>query len=40
LAPRMMGSEIGYKEGLHGSGFEISNPNRKSSCGCGSSYNY
>lgn len=40
LAPRMIGSEIDYIEGLNGSGFKFSNPNVKSSCGCGNSYNY
>lgn len=37
---RLMGSEIDYIDGLHTSGFKISNPNVKSSCGCGSSHNY
>ena len=31
-------AEIDYKDGLQGSGFQISNPNAKSSCGCGSSF--
>jgi iron-sulfur cluster assembly accessory protein len=39
-APRLLGAEIDYIDGLHGSGFKISNPNVKSSCGCGSSHNY
>lgn len=38
--PRLLGSEIDYIDGLNGSGFKISNPNVKSSCGCGSSHNY
>lgn len=38
--PRLLGSEIDYVEGLRGSGFKISNPNARSSCGCGSSHNY
>lgn len=40
MVPRLLGSEIDYVEGLRGSGFEISNPNVSSSCGCGSSHNY
>jgi iron-sulfur cluster insertion protein len=31
-------AEIDYKDGLQGSGFQISNPNAKASCGCGSSF--
>lgn len=37
---RLIGSEIDYHEGLRGAGFKISNPNAKSSCGCGSSQSY
>ena len=37
---RLVGTEIDYIDGLHSSGFKISNPNVKSSCGCGSSHNY
>lgn len=37
---RKLGTEIDYVDGLQGSGFKISNPNQKSSCGCGSSHNY
>lgn len=37
---RLMGSEIDYVEGLHSTGFKISNPNAKTSCGCGSSHGY
>ncbi|NGX58263.1 MAG: Iron-sulfur cluster insertion protein ErpA [Chlamydiae bacterium] len=37
---RLLGSEIDYIDGLQGSGFKISNPNVKSSCGCGSSHGY
>jgi iron-sulfur cluster assembly protein len=33
------GSILEYSEGLMGSGFQIKNPNVKSSCGCGSSFN-
>lgn len=40
MAKRLLGSEIDYVDGLHGSGFKISNPNVKSSCGCGTSHNY
>ena|SRR5258706_9192661 len=32
------GSILEYSEGLMGSGFQIKNPNAKSSCGCGSSF--
>lgn len=39
-AKRLVGSEIDFIDGLHNSGFKISNPNCKSSCGCGSSHNY
>lgn len=39
-APRLLGSEIDYVEGLNNSGFKISNPNAKSSCGCGKSQSY
>lgn len=37
---RLLGSEIDYVDALQGSGFKISNPQAKSSCGCGSSHNY
>lgn len=33
------GSILEYSEGLMGSGFQIKNPNVKSSCGCGNSFN-
>jgi iron-sulfur cluster assembly accessory protein len=39
-AKRLEGSEIDYVNGLHSSGFKISNPKARSSCGCGSSHNY
>lgn len=39
-AKRLMGCEIDYVEGLYGAGFKVSNPNSKSSCGCGNSHNY
>lgn len=40
MVGRLLGSEIDFVDGLHGSGFKISNPNVKASCGCGSSHNY
>lgn len=40
VLPRLLGCEIDYSEGLMGSGFKISNPNVKSSCGCGHSQSY
>ncbi|KIC71556.1 putative iron-sulfur cluster insertion protein ErpA [Candidatus Protochlamydia amoebophila] len=40
MVPRLLGSEIDFVDGLRGSGFKISNPNVRSSCGCGSSHNY
>lgn len=32
------GATINYKEDLMGSGFNISNPNAQTTCGCGSSF--
>lgn len=40
LAARLIGSEIDFVDGLNGSGFKISNPNARSSCGCGTSHGY
>lgn len=40
ITPRLIGSEVDFVDGLNNAGFKISNPNVKSSCGCGSSYNY
>lgn len=40
MVDRLLGSEIDFVDGLQGSGFKISNPNVKSSCGCGKSYGY
>jgi iron-sulfur cluster assembly protein len=40
MMDRLLGSEIDYIDGLQGSGFKISNPNVKSSCGCGTSHGY
>jgi iron-sulfur cluster assembly accessory protein len=37
---RLMGSVIDYVDGLQGAGFKISNPNVRSSCGCGTSHGY
>jgi iron-sulfur cluster assembly accessory protein len=34
----LMGTEIDYVESLQGSGFKFTNPNVKSTCGCGSSF--
>jgi iron-sulfur cluster assembly accessory protein len=39
-ATRLMGSVIDFVDGLNGSGFKISNPNVKGSCGCGKSQSY
>lgn len=36
--PLLKGIEIDYTESLMGGGFNISNPNAKSACGCGSSF--
>ena len=35
----LMGAEIDYKEDLQGAQFVIRNPNAKTTCGCGSSFN-
>lgn len=40
MVPRLIGTEVDYIDGLQGSGFKISNPNVRSSCGCGSSHGY
>jgi iron-sulfur cluster insertion protein len=37
--PYLTGSEIDYVSNLLGAKFEINNPNAKSSCGCGDSFN-
>ncbi len=39
-ANRLRGSVIDYVDGLAGGGFKVSNPQAKSSCGCGSSHGY
>lgn len=33
------GASLDYRGGLDGTGFSISNPNSKGSCGCGQSFN-
>lgn len=40
MVKRLLGSEIDYIDGLQGSGFKVSNPNVRSSCGCGTSHGY
>ncbi len=40
MVDRLMGCQIDYTDGLNGSGFKISNPNAKGSCGCGKSQSY
>ncbi len=37
---KLLGSEIDFMEGMHGSGFKINNPNVKRSCGCGNSQKF
>jgi iron-sulfur cluster assembly accessory protein len=34
----LVGTQVDYVEGLQGAGFKFSNPNVKSTCGCGSSF--
>lgn len=36
---RLSGSEVDFDDGLAGKGFEVRNPNAKSTCGCGRSFN-
>ncbi len=36
---RLDGTQIDFDDGLQGRGFEIRNPNAKSTCGCGKSFN-
>ena len=33
------GTTVDFDDGLHGKGFELKNPNAKSTCGCGKSFN-
>lgn len=40
LVSRLMGSEIDYVDGLSNAGFKVTNPNVRSSCGCGTSHGY
>jgi iron-sulfur cluster assembly protein len=35
----LQGTEVDYVSNLQGAGFKFNNPNAKSSCGCGSSFN-
>ena len=37
-APYLLGADIDFVDGLMGAGFKISNPNAKSTCGCGESF--
>lgn len=34
----LVGAELDYVDGLMGAGFKINNPNAKSTCGCGESF--
>lgn len=36
--PYLMGAKIDFVDGLNGAGFQIGNPNAKSTCGCGESF--
>ncbi len=38
-APMLNGAEVDYVDSLQGSGFAIKNPQAKSTCGCGESFN-
>lgn len=38
--PRLKGARIDYISGIRDSGFEVINPNVRSSCGCGTSHGY
>lgn len=40
MVKRLLGSVIDYVDGLQGAGFKITNPNVKTSCGCGKSQGY
>lgn len=37
-APYLMGAVVDFIDGLNGAGFKITNPNAKSTCGCGESF--
>ena len=36
--PYLVGAQVDYEEGLHGSKFVVQNPNASTTCGCGSSF--
>jgi iron-sulfur cluster assembly accessory protein len=36
---RLKGTSIDFDDGLHGKGFELTNPNAQTTCGCGKSFN-
>ena len=38
-AAQLTGATLNYSGGLQGAGFSIDNPNARSSCGCGQSFN-
>ena len=38
-ASMLQGAEVDYVESLQGAGFSVKNPQAKSSCGCGHSFN-
>ena len=38
-APLLQGTEVEYLDSLQGSGFSLKNPQAKTTCGCGSSFN-
>ncbi|WP_090902293.1 iron-sulfur cluster insertion protein ErpA [Candidatus Nitrospira nitrificans] len=37
-APLLAGCEVDFRDTVQGSGFEIKNPQAKTTCGCGSSF--
>jgi iron-sulfur cluster assembly accessory protein len=37
--PLLSGTTVDFDDGLQGKGFELRNPNAKSTCGCGRSFN-
>lgn len=36
--PYLLGMQLDFSDGLNGKGFTFSNPNAKSTCGCGTSF--
>lgn len=40
IVNNLIGSEIDYIDSLQNSGFTVTNPNARSSCGCGTSHGY